>query len=369
MVHPKKWYKLHTQFTLILNFRKNKYSNRTIKRKYHILFWAGYFLFNVIRWGSYFDDYWYSLKSNLIEFPLHIFIVYANLYFFIPKYLIQKKYKRYITSLFISLSFLYTARTALNYFLVTKNIWPESEGYQEAFTFNHIIAVTLGELYVLALATAIKLTVDWVNQRNRIENLKKEHLKSELNFLKTQIQPHFFFNTLNNLYALTLEKSDLASTVVLKLSDIMQYVIYDVKEPKVKLLKEIEYIQNYLDLELLRCNKNSTVDLNIKGNIANAKVPPLIFLSYIENCFKHGNKNNNDFYIYISFEITQENNLIFSLKNSFEPSLNQKKKRGIGNTNTKRRLDLIFKKNYKLDISQENNLYSVNLEIPLTKKQ
>lgn len=352
-----------------LKLYDNNTSIRTISRKYHILFWISYFSFNVIRWGSYFDDYWYSLKSNLVEFPLHIVLVYLNLYFFIPKFLLAKKYKRYISLVFVSLSLLYIVRTLLNYVLVTENIWPEAEGYQEAFTFNHIVAVTLGELYVLALATAIKLTVDWVSQRNRIENLKKEHLKSELNFLKTQIQPHFFFNTLNNLYALTLEKSDLAPSVVLKLSDIMQYVIYDIKAPKVSLLKEIEYIQNYIELELLRCNKNANIDLKIHGDISQANVPPLLFLSYIENCFKHGNKNSDDFYIYISFKINAQNDLVFNLQNSFTPSFDTNRKKGIGNSNTKRRLDLIFKDSYQLDISKEANIFSVNLNIPLTKKE
>ena len=110
--------------------------------------------------GSYFDDYWYSLKSDLVEFPLHIIIVYFNLYYLLPKFILTKKHKQYIFSVFISLGALYIIRTGLNYLLVTKDIWPEAESVQKAFTFNHIVAVILGELYVLALVTAIKLTVD-----------------------------------------------------------------------------------------------------------------------------------------------------------------------------------------------------------------
>ena len=347
----------------------SKKNNRTISRKYHVVFWVSYFIFNVIRWGSYFDDYWYSFKSNLVEFPLHILLVYTNVYFFIPKYLITKKYKTYVTLLLLALGMLYAVRTGLNYILVTKNIWPETELYQQAFTFNHIVAVTIGELYVLALATAIKLTVDWVNQKNRIETLRKEHLKSELNFLKSQIQPHFFFNTLNNLYALTLEKSNLAPNVVLKLSDIMQYVIYDVKKSKVKLLDEIEYIQNYADLELLRCHKNSKITINLEGNINDVKIPPLIFLSYIENCFKHGNKNSSDFYIFIRIEKKSNDFLILNIENSFDITntfINENLKSGIGNSNTKRRLDLIYKNKYSLKIQKEEKTFTVNLKIPLT---
>lgn len=343
---------------------KNNTNNITILRKYHVIFWVSYFTFNVVRWGSYFDDYWYSLKSNLIEFPLHILLVYANLYYFIPKFLILKKYKSYILSLIFSLAFLYIIRTGLNYFLVTKNIWPEAEGYQQAFTFNHIVAVILGELYVIALATAIKLTVDWTNQKDRLETLKKEHLKTELNFLKAQIQPHFFFNTLNNLYALTLEKSSVAPDVVLKLSDIMQYVIYDVKDSKVNLTKEINYIKNYIDLERLRYNENAKLNLNIIGDVSEIKIPSLIFLSFIENCFKHNGKINN-FYVKIIFENLNNTSLLFTVENNYVDSNKNEKKPGIGNKNIKRRLDLLYQNKYYLDISNKQNIYKVKLEIPL----
>ena len=326
----------------------------------------------MVRWGSYFDNYWYALKSNLIELPLQIVLVYANLYFLIPKFLVTKKYKKYVFFLFLSMCIQYAIHKALNYFLVIKNIWIEANETLDTFTFNHVIAIALGELYILALATAIKLTVDWANQKTSIETLKKEHLKSELNFLKTQIQPHFFFNTLNNLYSLSLEKSNQVSEAILKLSDIMQYVIYKVKASKVPLLKEIDCIQNYIDLELLRCHKNSTVKIDIKGDINGVETAPLIFLSYVENSFKHGNRNNKDFCIYISFERTTKNSLVFIIKNSYDLAKTEitKKnpKKGVGNLNSKRRLDLIYRDIYELKISKENNTHKVYLEIPLTKK-
>jgi LytS/YehU family sensor histidine kinase len=256
-------------------------------------------------------------------------------------------------------------RTALTYLLVTKNIWPEAAAGQEAFSLNHIIAVTLGEFYVLAVATAIKLTIDWVQQRQRIENLKKEQLKSELNFLKAQIQPHFFFNTLNNLYALTLEKSNQAPSVVLKLSDIMQYVIYDIAAPKVPLLKEIEYLQNYIDLERFRCHENATIECSIDGDVTGVEVPPMIFLPYLENSFKHGNKYSDDFYIYISFEKTSEKQLVFRITNSLHPS-DHSSTAGIGNNNTQRRLDLLYGNEHTLTINSSTNSFEVSLKLPLT---
>ena len=352
----------------MLHIKWLKDTSRNIPKRYHVLFWVGYFTFNVIRWGSYFEDYWYSLKSNLVEFPLHIIIVYVNIYFLIPKFILKKKYIKYIFFLLVSLFILYVVRTGLNYVLVTKNIWPEAEGSQQAFSFNHIVAVILGELYVVALATAIKLTVDWVYERARVEKLKKIQLRTELKFLKSQIQPHFFFNTLNNLYALTLEKSDVAPSVVLKLSDIMQYVLYDVREPLIRLYDEINYIQNYLDLERLRYGDKIFSNTVIIGNIEDIKVPPLLFLPFVENCFKHGAKENNHIGVTISFESLEDKWLIFKAENTYFDLSELKKtnkKHGIGIKNVKRRLELLFKTNFELKTTINDQKYCVQLKIPI----
>ncbi|WP_372793350.1 sensor histidine kinase [Lutibacter sp.] len=325
----------------------------------------GYFSFNIIRWGSYFDDYWYSLKSNLVEFPLHIILVYFNFYFLIPKFILTKKYKRYIFFIITSLGAVYVIRTELNYFLVTENIWPEAESTQQAFTFNHIIAVILGEVYVVAFVSAIKLTVDWIYERNRVEDLQKVQLITELNFLKAQIQPHFFFNTLNNLYALTLEKSDIAPSVVLKLSDIMQYVLYDVKEPLISLHNEINYIQNYLDLEKLRYGDQVNSTIEIKGNIEDIKVPPLLFLPFIENCFKHGSKENGLIQVHINFEVLKNKMLRFKVENTFTELIKSTKKHGIGIQNVKRRLELLFDNKFKFKTAIKKRKYLVSLKIPI----
>lgn len=335
--------------------------------KYHVLFWAGYFTFNVIRWGSYFSDYWYSLKSNLVEFPLHLILVYINIYFLIPKFILTKKYTTYITLFLGFLLVLYCVRTGLNYVLVTENIWPEAESQQKAFTFNHIIAVTLGEMYVVALATAIKLTVDWIHERKRNQELQKIQLKTELNFLKSQIQPHFFFNTLNNLYALTLEKSDVAPEVVLKLSNIMHYVLYEVKEPLIGLLDSIKYIQNYLDLERLRYGDKIISTLEIIGEIEDVKVPPLLFLPFIENSFKHGVRNLEHSKVNITFENIDNKLLNFTVENTIDEQQNaiNAGSPGIGNQNVRRRLELLFKNNFELKTYIVNGNYCVQLKMPI----
>ncbi|MCF6213498.1 MAG: histidine kinase [Flavobacteriaceae bacterium] len=331
---------------------------------YHFVFWISYFSFNVIRWGSYFNDYWYSIKSNAVEFPLHIIIVYFNIYYLVPKFILKKQDLKYFIYLILSLAVLYVVRTELTYYLVNENIWPEAVGHQEAFTFNHIVAVTLGEVYVLALATVIKLTIDWVSEKRRNEELLKIQLKTELNFLKSQIQPHFFFNTLNNLYALAIEKSDKVPDVILKLSEIMQYVLYDVKDSKIDLLKEINYIYSYLELEKLRYGDNIDSKIDIKGNIDNLGVPPLLFMPFIENCFKHG-IDNNSISVKINFN-RKKKFLLFNVENSFVGIAKTTIKHGIGLKNVKRRLQLLYQSNFRLRADLKDNKYIVNLIIPIT---
>lgn len=170
----------------------NKNFKLTIPLKYHVLFWVCYFGFNVLRWGSYFDDYSYSLKSNIVEFSIHIIIVYGNIFYLIPKLILRKKYKTYIAIMILILVLVYVIRTGLNYVLVTKELWPERGVPTSFFEINHLIEVILGELYVISFVTSIKLLVEWFIEKKKNEDLAKLQMSTELKFLRTQIQPHFF---------------------------------------------------------------------------------------------------------------------------------------------------------------------------------
>jgi LytS/YehU family sensor histidine kinase len=254
----------------------------------------------------------------------------------------------------------------LSIYLVSENIWPEAEGSDNAFTFNHIIAVTIGAIYVIGFVSALKLTHDWIYEKHINDKLKKLQLQTELNYLRTQIQPHFFFNTLNNLYALTLEKSDHAPEIVLKLSEIMEYVLYDMKDEKVSLLKEIGYLQSYLELEKLRYGDKIISHIDIEGDIGNIKIPPLIFITFIENSFKHANSKNKDSKIKINLTFELKGYFLsFTVTNSFFYPDNDIESQGIGIRNTRRRLDLLYGKNYTLEINTRDNKFIVKLKIPV----
>jgi len=345
---------------------KNAFSELRIPLRYHLIFWSTYFILNFLRFASINNDYWYSFKSNLIEFPLNIVITYFTIYYLIPKYILKKKYIQFFLFLILSLVMFYFARTGLNYFMVSKEIWPEAQGYQEPFTVIHVVELMIGTIYVIALVSAIKLTYEWINEKKRNEDLQRIQLETELNFLKSQIQPHFFFNTLNNLYALVIKKSPNAADVVMKLSEIMQYVLYEAKEPKISLSKSINYLYSYLELEKLRYGNRVNSEISIEGNIDDVEIPPLLFLPFLENCFKHGTKHDEDIKVNIDFAV-QDNFLYFTVENNYVKYKVENSKHGIGIENVKRRLQLLYGTKYSLKTRSTENIYTVNLILPLNE--
>ena len=336
----------------------------------HVLFWLIYFGFNTIRWGSFFNDYQYSLQSNLVEFPIHISLVYFTLYYLLPRHIPSRPYI-FVILLLSALLLMTFLRIILTYEFVTQDVWKESGVDVKKFNINYIIEVFLGELYIVGIMTAIKLTIDRVRFLRKTRELQKRNFETELAFLKSQIQPHFFFNTLNNLYALTLEKSDLAPVTVLKLSELMKYVLNESNRKRVYLSSEIEQIKNYLDLEKLRFGERLDISFQINGEIQHQKVAPMILLPFIENGFKNGVTGKIG-KIPLKIELTLKNHeLLFIVENEKNNLINGLEiedlndKYGIGLENTKKRLELIYNNDYHLNINESDELYSITLKLPV----
>lgn len=341
---------------------------------FHVLFWVIYFSFNSVRWGHYFGDYAYSIKSNLVEFPIHIILVYFHLYWLVPKLLSQKKYTAYILSLLLATLVMSLVRIVLTYGLVTTDIWPESV-YKETdlFGLNYIISVYIGELYIVGLTAAIKFTIDRIRERDAQRELEKNSLETELAFLKGQIQPHFFFNTLNSLYALTLEKSELAPSTILKLSNLMSFVIYRANADEVTLMETVTHMKNFIELEKIRFGARLHVDFEISGKLDDVSIPPLILSPFVENAIKHSGESPEGLLdVRILLDI-REKKLIFEVENwvkDYQSSaeldeLNGHK--GIGLQNVIRRLKLLYQDRYDLEIGEENKKYKVHLVLPLNR--
>jgi len=256
----------------------------------------------------------------------------------------------------------------LTYFLVSTEVWPEGPEIIDRITLNYTIDMMFGELYVMTFVTAIKITMDWLKEHKRLNDMEKLQLETELQFLRTQVSPHFFLNTLNNIYALSIEKSNKAPKLIIKLSELMKYMLYETKVARQSLEKEILSIQNYLDLERIRSGEKLEIEMEISGEIENKTIAPMLILCFVENAFKHGvNKNIKPVTVKINFNI-EGDFLYFSISNpkpavtEFNRTINPSG--GIGLDNVKKRLALGYNSNdYKLNIKDQNDIFVVELKI------
>ena len=344
----------------------NYYSR--ITWKYHIVFWLIYFSINTMRWGSYHGDYLYSLRSSLLGFPIHMALCYFNVYVLMPRFVFRKKYLHYVFAIVTAIFIMVVLKFNLTYYLLSTNVWPEGPVETSTFTVNYAVDMMIGELYVITFVTAIKITSDWLQENKRLAYLEKLQLETELLFLKTQVSPHFFFNTLNNIYSLSMEKSEKTPKIILKLSELMRYLLYETKRKKQTLANEIICLQDYLEIERIRHGDDLEINMDISGDIAGKKIAPILLLSFVENAFKHGaNKNIGKVKIDIDFNI-KEDFLFFTITNPTPANAKYKQKinksGGIGLKNVKKRLALGYKKNqYDLKFINDKDLFTVKLKI------
>jgi len=318
-------------------------------------------------YGQFEGNYYLQFIMQLYYLPVVMAATYFTVYFLIPKYLQTRKYYLFILFL-IGSAFIFSALQRLNIvFIVVPIQFPESVDKYEFFTFQLIFRIL--EIYPpVVLAAFIKLFKEWYQDQQTFQKLQKEKLEAELKFLKSQIHPHFLFNILNSLYALTLKKSDKAPEIVLKLSDLLNYMLYDCNASKVPISKEINLINNYIELEKLRYGEKLRIDYNTNISEHDHQIAPLLLLPFIENGFKHGvSKKVKDKWININLQVN-ESHLILNVvnsKNSYLSAKEQSYTEGIGLKNVKRRLDLLYEHKHLLDINESENEFEVNLRLEL----
>jgi LytS/YehU family sensor histidine kinase len=211
---------------------------------------------------------------------------------------------------------------------------------------------------------------EWMKNKIIERKLVQEKLSLELKYLKSQINPHFLFNTLNNLYSVAMKNNDNeTATGITKLSNIMRFMLDDVNENMIPLDKEINYLTSYLDLQRLRFSGKDDINISfdIQGDTTNVKIPPFIFIVFIENAFKYGINYKKHSFINIQLVIFN-NTLRFNIKNSIHYT-NELNSSGIGLKNIKERLELLYPDSYILEITSKNNIFNVDLSIRLSSKR
>jgi len=243
---------------------------------------------------------------------------------------------------------------------VFNNIFSIKETYD---TLARIVSKSFTNTFIIGVALFVKLVENWLRSQKYQKEMERERLESELKMLKFQINPHFLFNTLNNLHTLVYKKSDNAPEVVMKLSSLMRYMLYETEGNYVSLAKELEYLQNFVELQKLRLASNQLVTMAIKGESDSYVIAPLLLVPFIENAFKHGTRASKA--SEISINITISNGVLtFNCVNDYQPNTQSQASSGIGLSNVKKRLELMYHDRYKLYIDI-NDKYIVNLTLSL----
>lgn len=328
----------------------------------HTLFWVAHVVFYAVIYGSYFDNYTQTFYEELIFLPPKIFFTYAVLYYLLPDYLLPGKYVQFFIGFTVAALIGAVATRYIAFNFDYPIYFPEA--LKDSFMyFPKIAKMVAGLLPPMFIAVAIKLLKYWYANQQAQKDLLQEKLEAELKFLKTQIHPHFLFNTLNNLYALTLKKSDLAPAVVLKLSELINYMLYECHENLVPLEKEVKFIYNYVDIEQLRYGDKLDVDIRLNGDVGKSKIAPLLLLPFVENCFKHGaSLELEQSWVKIDIDV-QDDQILFKVENNKGSSLTTNGNQGIGITNVRRRLDLLYNGDHELKIINGNETFLVILSI------
>ena len=331
-------------------------------RNLHLLFWILLSIFLLVLDRSD-SQLLIKIFRSFISVSFFAVIVYVNWSLLIPKFLKKRNWVLYLISL-ILLAIVVTPPQVLALFL----LYDDYPSIQQLF-YQKQNVLFFQSIFIGVSSAAFKITQDWLSHERDSKELQSQNLSSELNFLKSQINPHFLFNTLNNLYALSLKKSDQAPKTVLMLSEMMRYMLYECNVERVFLQKEINSIKNYLELERIRLGNNFDIDFIVEGEAQELKIAPLMFIPFIENSFKHGMNNLiSDGYVHISLNI-KDGEVAMRIANKIGSVIRkdpkEKQSGGIGLINIKRRLKLIYPERHSLSFIETDNEYVVQLNIQL----
>ncbi|WP_219006474.1 sensor histidine kinase [Aquimarina litoralis] len=292
-------------------------------------------------------------------------LFYINYLVLVPRLLLKKKIFLYIiVSIGVLVSFNYLLR---NFYpippLEKLDKYLELENDRPIKNLKYIIPAIFSFAFFL-LGGIFSLMVDFYKREQTAKEIEAKRTENELRFLKTQLNPHFLFNSLNSVYSLVRNKSNEAPEAVITLSELMRYMLYEANQEIVFLKKEIEYIKNYVSLQRLRLANSENVKLLIKGNYEDKKIYPLLLISFIENAFKYGTDFKGNTIIDIKIQV-EENTLKVTINNIIGTYKKNEDSSGIGLTNIKNRLELLYKDAHTLYIKEEENYYKVDLTLTL----
>ena len=301
-----------------------------------------------------------AIGVNLLGFFI---LVYVHLLFLLPQYFEKKRYWRYGLGLLLLLMLTAAARFYLGWALVAQ-LEPE---FTTLFTPTYMGSLFFGGIFLVLITIPLRLIENWFKRHALEQELKTHQLEAELRFLKAQVNPHFLFNALNNIYSLSFTQSEKAPEMILKLSDMMSYMLYDCKSEQVKLEDEVTYLRNYIDLQQLKKDGELQVDFQVFGDTTGIQVTPMLFIPFFENAFKHGNLEDTEKGWLKSTLQVEDKMLTFELANTFRQKSQKLVKGGVGLENIQARLQLLYPGRHIYTQQSANNIFSIQLQLNLAE--
>jgi two-component system, LytTR family, sensor kinase len=334
--------------------------------KWHFVFWVVYFLYIWLPEGSTQDNYEGFFIYACSALPIVMACTYYTIFVTVERFLLHKKRFQFWISLIASMVVFGLIRRYINHSFIYPMLWPDKPLHQLLYLPR--ITIDAVQIHLIASVGAmIYLLGKWKEQQLIANTLLKEKIAAELELLKSQVQPHFIFNTLNNIYMLSLKGSSQTSDMVYRLSALLSYMLYDSKQETIEVEKEVDYIKNYINLEKIRYGARLDVQLNVYNNVKGIRVPPLLILPMVENAFKHGvSKVVKDSWIHIDIAL-KNHELVFKIENSCSdtPLPQTGFGNGLGLENLRKRLEILYPNRFELKTMREEDTFLATLRLDI----
>ncbi|QNA45426.1 sensor histidine kinase [Lacibacter sediminis] len=367
----------------IVDFIFSEKRNDRIKQ--HLLFWAAWYLYIILTHAanplgqpeiSYFRNPVFTFTESFFTVFAQVPIVYSMLYFVFPKFILKKKY--FVS--FVWMMLLWFMCGAFTLILLDKvmqpflamllppeNI-PTIPKIPGTSFFEAVMATNKGAYTIIASSLMLKFGKYWYHHQHRSLQLQKENTEAQLQLLTAQVHPHFLFNTLNNIFSKTQTESPGGSKMIMSLSDMLRYILYEGRKLLVPLKQELAMITEYINLEKIRYGNKLDVHVLTPHKSDDLYIAPLLLLPFVENCFKHGASNMlQNPWINLTVEV-KDTTLVMKLMNGKTAlKVNGHSTQGIGIKNVQQRLDLLYKDRYDLQIHEEDEVFVVDLRLELTR--
>lgn len=286
---------------------------------------------------------------------------YLVVYYLFPKFLYTKRFLLFVVFLIAVFTVSIIATRLIYVYIVLPVKWPEAVAKTKFWGFS-ILDGFSAKFFLIGLLAFVELTRKWVFEQKEKNRLEKEKLANELKLIKSQLSPHFLFNTLNNIDSLIYQDQKKASNAVVKLSELLRYVLYEATSEEVKLKDEIDFISNLLDLQRLRITRGEDIVFSVQGEVGEIRITPMLLIPIIENMFKHGSQQGSSPLFEININVTGTGIHLFC-KNYLREEKNIDKQSGIGLKNVRKQLELMYKDRHTFEINKSEKEFIVELTI------